>query len=263
MSKQRAINLCGCLAALLLLVGCSGGVGPFQAYSPAAAYGPSPLPQTYLSAAAYATPSPAAPAAIGDERVYAAGPAAPVAILVLLPGPGESVAANPQLWAAQGFDVVAPSPSELFQIMADQQMDAARLIAAAQSMADAPIWLLGPDQAIDAAMASLPRGGAGQVAGVVITSATSGAGTCSERMIYSYSGSGAPKVSVSKSGNACPPGSPFGGGPDISVAPPTPAVPTHAPRLIEASLPARAAWPTAGKAAVQQIADAIKVAPSG
>lgn len=257
MSKQRAVSLCGCLAALPLLIGCSAGGGPSQAYAPA--YGAPPSPTSYFPSQAYTAP---APAAFGGERAYAVGPAAPAAILVLLPG--ESVTANPQLWVTQGFDVVAPPPAEINQIMADQEVAAARLVAAAQEMADAPIWLLGPNQAIEAAMASLPRGGAGQVSGVVMTATTSGAGTCSERMVYSYSGNGtAPKVSVSESGHACPPGSPFGGGTHSIVVPQLPSVHPHAPRLIEASAPPSGGSPAAQRAAVQQIADAIKAAPPG
>ena len=129
----------------------------------------------------------------------------------MLPGPGDMLTADPRLWAAQGLDVVTPSPAEIYRIAADQQAAAARLIAEAQ--ADAPIWLVGPNPAVEAAMAAMPRSGAGQVSGVVVTSTTSGAGTCSERMTYSYSGSGAPpKVSVSRSGDGCPAGSPFGPG---------------------------------------------------
>ncbi len=258
MSKQRAVSLCGCLAALPLLIGCSAGGGPSQAYPPAD--GTSRGPAGYLPSQAYAAP---APAALGGEQIYAAGPAAPAAIVVLLPGPGESVAANPQLWAAQGFDVVAPPPSEIDQFVADQQVAAARLIAAAQSMAAAPIWLLGPNQAIEEAMASLPRGGAGQVSGVVTTSTISRAGTCSERMLYSYSGNGAaPKVSVAKSGDACPPGSPFDGGTNSTVVVPRlPSVHPNAPRLIEAAVPAGS--PAAQREAVREIAGLIRPPPPG
>jgi hypothetical protein len=258
MSTQRAVSLCGCLAALPLLIGCAAGGGPSQeAYAPV--YGSPPGPPGYLPSQAYTEP---VPAALGGEQVYAAGPAAPAAIVVLLPGPGESVTTNPQLWAAQGFDVVAPPPSEIDQLMADQQAAAAHLIASAQSMADAPIWLLGPNQAIEEAMASLPRGGVGQVAGVVVTATSSGAGTCSERMVYSYSGNGrAPKVSVSKSGDACPPGAPLGGTHSTVVPPQLPSARPHAPRLIEAAAPAGS--PAAQREAVREIADLIKSPPPG
>ena len=264
MWKQRAVTLWGCFAMLPLVIGCTnGGGGPPQAYGPAPGYGPYQPAQGYAPPEAYA-PAPAAiagPTDIGGARIYAAAPAAaPAAIVVMLPDPADMVTANPQLWAAQGFDVVTPTPAAIYQIAADQQAAAAQLIA--QAMADAPIWLVGQNPAIKAAMASLPRGGPGQVAGFVVTSTTSGAGTCSERMIYSYSGSGAPKVSVGKSGNACPPGSPFGGGTNPAIAPAEPALPPHAPRVIETSLPAPAGSLAAQRRAVQQIADLIK-SPAG
>lgn len=286
MWKQRAATLCGCLAMLPLMIGCSNGAGgPPQAYGPPASYAPynpagyapygpsqgySPTPgygpsSGYASPQAYA-PVVAVPADTGGTRFYAAGPSAPAAIVVMLPGPGDSVTANPQLWAAQGFDVVTPTPLQISQMVADQQAAAARLIAEAQAMADAPVWIVGPNPAIEATMASLPRGGPGQVAGIVVTSTSSATGTCSERMVYSYSGNGAPKVAVSKSGNACPPGAPFAGGTNSAIAPAAPVGPPHGPRLIEASLPAAAGSPpvqraAAQRAAVQQIADLIKSPP--
>jgi hypothetical protein len=75
-------------------------------------------------------------------------------------------------------------------------------------------------------------------------------------MTYSYSGHGAPKVSVAKSGN-CPGGSPFGPGvgPNSTFAPPPSARP-KAPRVIEAAAPAGAGSP----AAVRQVAQLIKSA---
>jgi hypothetical protein len=262
MSKQRAVSLCGCLAALSLLIGCSGGVGPSQAYAPSA-YGPSPAAQAYVPSQPYPAAEPAAAAAPGSAaQVYAVGPGAPAAILVMLPGPGDTFTANPQLWTAQGFDVVTPTPAELYRFAADQERAAAQLIAQAESLANAPVWLFGPSPTIEAAMASLPRD-AGQVSGVVMTSTTSGAGTCSEEMTYSYAGNGAaPKVRIEKSGNACSPGSPIGSGTNSAIAPAAP--PAHrAPRVIEASVPLSAGSPASQRAAAQQIADAIKAARSG
>ena len=234
MWKQRAVTLCGCLAVLPLLMGCAnGGGGSPQAYAP---------PPT---------------AETDGARVYAVGPGAPVAILVMVPGPGDMLSGNPQLWTGQGFDVMAPPAPELYQTAAEEQAVAARLVAQAQALASAPIWLVGPNPAIEAAMAGMPSFGAGQVSGVVVTSTTSGAGSCSERMIYSYSGNGAPpKVSVSKSGDACPAGSPFGAGTNPALAPPMPAVRPNAPRVIEAAAPA----PRGAPAAVGQVAELIKSA---
>ncbi len=237
----------------------AAGLCAAQTYAPQA-YAP---PQPYVSQV-YAPPvTTPAPADLGGARVYAIGPGAPAAILVMLPGPGDVITANPQLWTAQGFDVVTPTPSEFYRFAAEQERAAAQLIAQAEALADAPIWVVGPNSAIETAMASLPAGASGQVSGVVVTSTSSGAGTCSERMIYSYSGNGAPQVSVSKSGNACPPGSPFGAGTNSTATPHLPLVQPHAPRLIEASAPAAAGSPAAQRAAVRQIADLIKSAPPG
>ena len=231
---QRAATLCGCLAALPLLMGCANGVG-----------GPS---QAYVAPAPIAAPDTGA-------RIYAAGPGDPDAVLVMLPGPTDMLTADPRLWVAQGFDVVTPLPSEVYRIAVDQQA-AARLVAQAQALADTPVWLVGPNPAIEAAMAAMPPG-AGQVSGLVVTSTTSGAGTCSERVIYSYAGNGAaPKVAVSKSGDACPTGPAFGGNTNPAAAPPMPAVRPHAPHLIEAS-----AGPDARRATVERVAEAIKSMP--
>jgi hypothetical protein len=252
MWKQRAAALCGCLAALPLLMGCANGVsGPSQAYVPPAYVPP-----------AYTPPAPIASAASDPgAQLYAVGPGAPAAILVMLPGPGDVLTADPRLWAAQGFDVVTPPPSEIYRIAADQQAAAARLIAQAQALTDAPVWLVGPNRAIEAAMAGMPPGGAGQVSGLVVTSTVSGAGTCSERMIYSYAGGGAaPKVAVSKSGDACPAGPAFGSGTSPAAAPPIPALQPRRPHLIEASAGSATA-PTARRATVERIAEAIKSTP--
>jgi hypothetical protein len=239
MWKQRVVTLCSCLAALPL-IGCANGVGgPPQAYAP--------------------PPAAATAADTGGARVYAIGPGGPAAILVMLPGPGDTLTSDPQLWAGQGFDVVTPTRSEIYQIAANQEAAMTRLIAEAQAMANAPVWLMGANPAIEGAMAVMPPSGTGRVSGVVVTSMTSGARTCSERMIYSYSGNGAPpKVSVAKSGN-CPAGSPFGSfgaGSNPAIAPPMPAVRPNAPRVIEAAAPAGLGSP----AAVQQVAEMIKSA---
>lgn len=256
MWKQRAVTLCGSLAALPMLLGCSAnGGGPPQAY-----YAPAP--------AYYASAPVAVPADNGAARVYAIGPSAPAAILVMLPGAGDTIAASPQLWTAQGFDVVAPMPADFERLFADQQAAAARLIAEAQALANAPVWLVGSGPAVEAALSALPPGSPGQVSGVVVTSPTSGAGTCSERMVYSYSGNGAPKVSVSKSGDACPPGAPFGGGaspaivpPPETLVPPAPAAEPNRPRMIEAAAPT-ADTPAARQARIRKLAELIR-SPSG
>jgi hypothetical protein len=271
MSKQRAVTLCGALTALPLLLGCAqDGGAPPQAYyalpAPARVYGAPP--------AAYYPPATAAAshAAVDPARVYAAAPGAPTAVLVVLPGPGDVLTANPQAWVAQGFDVVAPPADEVYRLLADQQAAAACLIAEAQALANAPVWVVGSGPAVKAALAALPAGVPGQVSGVVVTSATSGTGTCSERMVYSYSGGGAPKVSVSKSGNACPPGAPFGIetnqagpatiAPSSPIIPPEPAVQPNRPRVIETAAP-EAETPAARQARIRELAELIKSAPPG
>jgi hypothetical protein len=240
MSKPSALTLFCCLAALPL-IGCANGIGP--------------------QSRAYPSAAPAAAA----QQVYAPGPGAggPAAILVMLPGPGDVLTADPTLWAAQGFDVVTPPPGEIYQLAADRNTAFERLIASAQAMANAPIWLVGPNPAIEAAMAAVPAAGAAQVSGVVVTSVASNAGSCSERMTYSYPGNGAaPKVTVSKSGNACPAGSPFGAGSNPAVVPQMPVAPLDGPRLIEVSAPAAGASVSTQQAAVQRLAERIKAAPS-
>ncbi len=243
--KPRALTFCCCLAALPL-IGCANGAG------------------TARQAQALAPPALAAADAgypVG-VRVYSAAAGAPAAVLVMLPGPGEGLIAAPAVWATQGFDVVTPPPSQLYQLAADREAAFARLIEEARAMANAPIWLIGPGPAIEAAMASLPPAGAGRVSGVVMTQVASGPRTCSETMTYAYRGNGsAPQVKVSKSGNACPPGAPFGIETHQGVAPTAPAAQPHAPRLIEASTPADAS-PSWRHAALRRVAELIKAAPA-
>jgi hypothetical protein len=245
MWKQRSVTLWGCVAALPLLMGCANSVGGApQAYEP-----PPPAAATVADT--------------GGARIYAIGPAMPAAILVMLPGSGDMMTADPRLWTAQDFDVVTPSSAEIDRIAANQEAVMTRLIARARAVADTPLWLVGANPAIEAAISGAPVAGPGQVSGVVVTSMTSGAGTCSERMIYSYSGNGTPKVSVSKSGDACPAGSPFGaGGAGSTLAPPAPSVRPNAPRVIEASAANRSGTPIMPQSDVKQIADLIKSGPS-
>ena len=240
MWKVRASVLCGCLAALPL-IGCAGsGVTPGQA--------------TAVTPAATAEPAPYyAPAA----RVYAIGPAAPAAVLVLWPG-DDKLARDPGLWTAQGFDVVMPQPSDIYRLVADQQAALARLVASAQALADAPIWVVGPGPVIDAALAE-PRLGRGAVSGVVMTSVTSGARSCSESFFYSDPGTGAPpKVEVKRSGN-CETRMPAFTGRQPSVLP-APAPRPNQPRIIEASAVGKDLPPTAK---VRDLAELIKSAPAG
>jgi hypothetical protein len=75
-----------------------------------------------------------------------------------------------------------PQPSWNTRLISGQEAAIERLVASARLLADAAIWLVGPGPAIEAAM---PQLGPGQVAGVVVTSVTSNAGSCSRTMYYS------------------------------------------------------------------------------
>lgn len=240
MWKAPACALCGCLAALPL-IGCAGSgatSGQANAVTPATIAEPAPY---------------YAPAA----RVYAIGPASPAAVLVLWPG-DDKLARDPGLWTAQGFDVVMPQPSDIYRLVADQQAALARLVASAQALADAPIWVVGPGPVIDAALAE-PRLGRGAVSGVVMTSVTSGARSCSESFFYSDPGTGAPpKVEVKRSGN-CETRMPAFTGRQPSVLP-APAPRPNQPRIIEASAVGKDLPPAAK---VRDLADLIKSAPAG
>jgi hypothetical protein len=237
MWKAPATVLCGCLAALPL-IGCAGDAatsGQATAVTPAATAEPAP----------YYAPA---------TRVYAVGPAAPAAVLVLWPG-DDSLARDPALWTAQGFDVVMPQPADIYRLVADQQAALAQLVASAHALADAPVWVVGPGPVIDAALAA-PQFGRG-VSGVVMTSVTSGAGSCSESFFYSDPGTGAPpKVEVRRSGD-CGTGIPAIGGRQPSVLP-TP--PPNQPRLIEASAAGKNLPPAAK---VRDLAELIKSAAPG
>jgi hypothetical protein len=171
---------------------------------------------------------------------------------VLLPG-DDSLIRDPALWEAQGFDVIMP-PADIYRLVADQQAAMARLIASAEALANAPIWLVGPSQVIETA---IPQAG-GRVSGVIVTSASSPTYTCSESFSYFDPGTGAPpKVEMKRSGN-CGPGFPGVSGRQPSVAPP-PATRPSAPRSIEASAAPKNLSPAAR---VQRLAQLIREAPA-
>jgi hypothetical protein len=215
--------------AALPLFGCAGNIAaPQQAtVTPSAATGTAP----YYSA----------------PRVYAVGPSAPAAVLVLLPGE-DGLVRDPALWEAQGFVVVTP-PVDIYRLVADQQAALARLVASAEALANAPVWLVGPSQAIEAAVP-----GFGGISGVVVTSVDSNTGSCSESFSYFDPGTGAPpKVEVRKSGD-CGAGLPNLGGQQPSAAPRR-----NAPRIIEASAIPKSLPPAAR---VERLAELIKGSPS-
>ncbi|HXO91619.1 MAG TPA: hypothetical protein VN849_12605, partial [Stellaceae bacterium] len=156
------------------------------------------------------------------------------------------------LWAAQGFALVMP---DIAQMIADRQAALERLVISARALTDAPIWLVGSGPAIEAAMPELPPG---QVSGVVVTSVTSSAGSCSRTVFYSNPGTGAePRVTVKTSGEACGAGEP----PVPSGVLPMPRARPGAQRIIEASIPAHAS-PAAQRPFIRHVAEEIKDLPS-
>ena len=229
-------SILGCCVAALPLIGCAGSV---TAWLPQA--GPSP---------------PGLAATLPEQGVYTTREAAPAAVLVFLPGLvdfGDVVIRDPALWAAQGFDIVMPRRPWTDRLIADQQAAVQRLLAPAQALADAPIWLVGPTPTIAAVM---PQLGPGQVSGVVVTSVTSTAGSCSRAIYYSSPGTGAePKIVVETSGDACGRSPSFGGRQAPAGVVPVPQVKPNALRIIEASIPADR---TAQPAFVRRLAEQIK-----
>jgi len=191
-------------------------------------------------------------------RVYTAGPAAPTAILIVIPGPGAIgdgvLFGNPALWAAQGFDVVMPQPQWIDRIVADQQALVERLLASARALANAPIWLVGPSPVIETAIPHV-----GGLSGVMVTSGAPNTWSCSESVTYYNPGNGAaPQVTVRRSGNACGGDSPTGSVGQPSVAPMAPRPHLNAPRVIEAANPPHGLSPAEQ---VRRLAELIKGPP--
>ena len=226
-------SIIGCCLAALPLMGCAERFAALPPEQPpvAAAYVPTPARGNYAASAA------------------------PAAILVFVPGTqtvgsDDLLIGDPALWTAQGFEVVMP---DIAQLIADRRAALERLVISARALADAPIWLVGP--AVEAAMPELPPG---QVSGVVVTSVTSGAGSCSRTVFYSNPGTAAePRVTVKTSGDACRAGEP----PVPSGVLPMPRAQPGAPRIIEASIPADAS-PAAQRPLIRHVAEEIKSPPS-
>jgi hypothetical protein len=194
------------------------------------------------------------------ERVYATDTAAPAAILVFVPatdaiGGGDLLTGDPAFWAAQGFDVVMPTT----RLVADREAALDRLLASARALADAPIWLVGPGSANEAAM---PRLAPGRASGVLVTSVTSTAGSCSRTVFYSNPGGGAePRVTAKTSGDACGTPPPIGARPAPSGVLPVPHVQPAVPRILETSIPDHTS-PSAQQRLIRHVAEEIKGPPS-
>lgn len=223
MRNTRASLLCCCLAA---------------------------LPLAARAVAPEASPAGANVAETGSPRIAAepvvyTGPATPAAVLVFVPGEspygGASVtpaSSNPlsdippSLWADQGLGVVTPRITDVL-LNEEREADLAlrRMLAYARAMADAPIWLVGSAPEVRSALERLPAG-RGTVSGIVITSVSSPAGTCSQTVVYSNRGvGGVPAVQVRSSGDACGTISP-GARPPVFEQVPQPSIPFKTPRLL-------------------------------
>jgi len=149
-----------------------------------------------------------------------------------------------------------PQPADLYRLVADQQAALVPLVASARALANAPIWVVGPGPVIDATLAA-PQLGRG-VSGLVTTSVTSDAGSCSESFFYFDPGTGAPpKVETRRSGD-CGTGTPAitGRRPSALPAPSMPR-PTR-PRPIEVSAAGKHLSPAAK---ARYLAELIKSTP--
>ena len=237
MWKIPASLLCGWVIAVPL-IGCAGDVASPQG-------------------AAVAQPVIAGPPYyVAGPRAFVTAPAGPAGILVVLPSLGAAPAlADPRLLADEGVRLAMPRPADFYPVVENPNAALARLVASARVLADAPIWLLGAGQDINAVLAE-PQSGRGAVSGVVVTSMTSNAGTCSESMYYSQPAMGAaPRVEVTRSGNCGANSSVFPQRQPPAVAVP-PAVRPNAPRIIEASM-----TPQRPAAQVHGLAQLIKAVP--
>lgn len=214
-----------------------------------------------------AVAEPATPDHVVQPVAYTrAGP--PVAVLVIMPGSGVLADVPSALWADQGFDVVTPRVTDAL-LAEERTADAAldHMLDYARAMARAPIWLVGSGPQIQAALERLPAGQ--HVSGVVMTSVSTPAGSCSRTVVYSSPGDGAqPTVQVRSSGNACGGiGISPGARPPVFEQAPEPS-PSKLPRtiLVRSDQPARGAVGQARISPlplVRQVADRIKQTPQG
>ena len=122
-----------------------------------------------------------------------------------------AVAAQPDqghyVWVPAGASVVLvpmtqaqPVDFPVARLIAQQEAMMDRMMANMDSLMAMP--MPGPNQMIQSAMQRLPEMAPGS--GVVVTSITSGNGTCSQTVTYGYPGRGGPPtVKVASIGNAC------------------------------------------------------------
>jgi hypothetical protein len=180
----------------------------------------------------------AAPAAAASATTPIYTVPAPAAILVVLSGVAPPQWINtPDPALLPGSDLATMMPAAMQRLIADQEADLARFAATAEALAAGPSWTL------ETMLREAPRLGPGEANGFVMTSIMTGQGSCSETVTYSYPGNGAAlKVTVRKTGNACPAGSPSIPGTEPSV---TPTVRPQLPRVLEAEAPPDRLIPTA------------------
>jgi hypothetical protein len=189
------------------------------------------LPPEQPSAAAAYVATPA-------RGIYTTAPALS-AILIFVPGTqtagtDDPLIQDPSLWATQGFGVVMP---DIARLIADRRAALERLVISAHTPS-------------------------GQVSGVVVTSVTSDAGSCSRTVFYSNPGTGAePRVTVKTSGDACGTLRPASERPVPSGVIPVQRARPGAPRIFEASIPAHAS-PEAQQPVIRNVAEEIKRLPS-
>ena len=124
---------------------------------------------------------------------------------------GPAVAAPPDggryVWVPTGAAVVlvpaapaTPVDFPVARMMAQQEIMMRRMLADMDSLMATAIP--DPEQTIRSVMQGMPRAAPGS--GVVMTSISTGDGTCSQTITYGYPGQGGPpQVKVSSTGNAC------------------------------------------------------------
>jgi hypothetical protein len=143
------------------------------------------------------------------------------ATVVVLPGPG--VAVLPHQTA------VAPVDFPVARLIARQEAMMRRMMADMDSLMTTS--MPDPERMIRSVMQGMPMGAPGS--GVVMTSMSSGNGTCSRTITYGYPADGGqPQVKVTQTGDACgaiiPSGAPIG---VMQAVPPVPPAPVQvAPR---------------------------------
>jgi hypothetical protein len=96
-----------------------------------------------------------------------------------------------------------PAGDPLVRLIAEQDAMMNSMMAEVNAAFGAPMWPAQMDQMMRAAFSGLPVGPTGG-AGAVLTQVSGGPGVCSERMTYVYPANGGkPRVTVTRSGDAC------------------------------------------------------------